>query len=568
MPIHWKPVVRWSCFLACLTLLGVGLYRFEADEPRWTMESSERDIDTPLRFSADGQFVYTSPFGSNHPFWFAMRLTERKNPKEPPPERLRVRELATGLQIAEHPATGALTRRNAFSSDGRYFAAICEWPNVAVDDAQHFLCLVDMQSHEERRSPLPPELDDADICFSPCGQYLVIGFQRENGVVQIYECATGQLLEAICNAQLLEYAMFADGKLLYGANGEADQNHIIHLWNLRDNKLAGTLDTGKERFWAKLQGERLVVYANPPATFRTWNVRTMRIESEWKSELENAYLADFVQVGDRWHALLRHDWTTYETWDIQSGTRGGTCKFPDHGYGNVYAPDGRWWAMYSPIHRNPFGGRQHRAIPLRMSELPSLKTAWELNAASHCDIEFTKDSKRVLVIPEDGNAIQIRDSATGEVQQTIAVSDYGNRFNAPTITMTKDRSNVLIVQTSGWHANDEAPIWRRLLQWLRPDPNAVSGSRDLVIVYDLDTNRERIRLRGWNISDALLSEDGASLVTTHRNDELRSMRCWDIGATKPMRWPFGLPAVLGVGLWGFSRGIGRWRRRRENEKAA
>jgi hypothetical protein len=203
-----------------------------------------------------------------------------------------------------------------------------------------------------------------------------------------------------------------------------------------------------------------------------------------------------------------------------------------------------------------------------MSELPSLKTAWQLNTASECDVEFTRDSKHVLVVPSDGDVIQLRDCATGKVQQTIAVDDYRSSFATPTITLTKDRSKVLIVQRSGWGANEDAPIWRRLLHWLRLGPEVASASRDLVIVYDLDTNREQIRLRGQNVADALLSEDGATLVTTHRDDEVRSMHCWDLGATKPLRWPLGVSAALGIGLWGVAKTFTRWRQRRGSGKSA
>jgi WD40 repeat protein len=192
-----------------------------------------------------------------------------------------------------------------------------------------------------------------------------------------------------------------------------------------------------------------------------------------------------------------------------------------------------------------------------LHELPTLKPLWELDSTQRYRAIFTKEGDRIIVAANRDPAVQIRDCATGKVRQTIIAGVAGTN-NA--LALSKDGRHLLIQHTDDANAHG---IWHRLLAWTSINLDRFEPAhRDVTIVYDVDANRERLRLRGWNVYDALLSEDGATLVTTHDEGGGRVMRCWDVGATKPWRWPLAVPPLVGAALWGMAKGVARWRQRR------
>jgi hypothetical protein len=107
---------------------------------------------------------------------------------------------------------------------------------------------------------------------------------------------------------------------------------------------------------------------------------------------------------------------------------------------------------------------------------------------------------------------------------------------------------------------NQEPWWKQALRWIHVDPNRWEPEhRDETIVFDTESNRDALRLYGWNIAEALLSADGRTLITAHDVDDDRVLRCWAVGGWKPLRWPIGVPA--GVGLLLFATAKARRRRR-------
>ena len=68
-----------------------------------------------------------------------------------------------------------------------------------------------------------------------------------------------------------------------------------------------------------------------------------------------------------------------------------------------------------------------------------------------------------------------------------------------------------------------------------------------------------MRLQGWNVSGALLTNDGGTLITIHQEMNGRTLRGWDVGGSKPMRWAFGIPVGVGVLLLALVKGYRRVR---------
>jgi len=575
MTIPWKRALRWSLFLGCLTLLGVGIYRFEAHEPRWTVEGGDTAIDSPLRISADGMSVYTSPFKPprNHSVW--IWDFETPTPGAPPPRLFRIWDLATGTSRSAHPARGQLTANSEFSKDGRYFAGVCGWPQMTMEGSVRFVCLVDLQTGEEHALPLPCWLDDAPIHFSPCGQYLIVGLTEQEGPVQIYECATGQMLDEIYCWGLVWHAVFSEGCLLYVDKEDGEQRRL-KLWNLRERKVAATLADLPEETVVRMIDHFLVIQDNMSGQCRTWNLRTRKVEATWQSTLSHASLGDLVRVGEIRCAFVTGsaDKTDrLETWDIHTGQRIAADKHPGWGGTELRDPSGRFWARYSPPQQMwGFSSMSLRRGPpngFQMMERPSLKKLWGLDATQLYTSTFTHDGNRIIVAPSAGDRVFIRDSASGNVQQSIVVNEIRGVFNDLNLTVHSDSKHLLIQQSAsignGLDAN--MPIWRRVLQWVRLNRDDESNARDLLIVHNLETGRECLRLRGWNVEIAALSDDGTTLVTSHaEQDGPRVLRFWDVGATKPLRWPIAIPATLGVMLWGLAKGVARWRKRRAGER--
>jgi hypothetical protein len=84
----------------------------------------------------------------------------------------------------------------------------------------------------------------------------------------------------------------------------------------------------------------------------------------------------------------------------------------------------------------------------------------------------------------------------------------------------------------------------------------VARENDLVAVYDTDALCTRFSLHDLGATDAVISDDGRFVATSHRHAEPILIRCWDTHAWKPLHWAVGVPAGVGaiVLLFGWWRG--------------
>jgi len=564
MAIPWKRVIRWAGFLGCLILLGVGIYRFEAEEPRWRVQSA---MDAPLHFSADGRWFYTSPFGS----WqsgSAFTAWAVMAPNGESASRFQKWNAATGQCEGQYPKEGRATGTSAFSTDGRYFAVVCTYTKIPPSGEERFVCLVDLQSGDEKQLPIPCPLNDGGVAFSPCGRYFVLGVVNQFSLLQIYASATGELVdERWCNG-LVGGVTFTSDYLLYSECDEGEPCAIV-LWSLRERKIAATLASTKGNGVVSADGKFLVASGDKESSWIAWNLRTHKVESTWNAENRILRSSQVDVMGDRHLACFVTYWYpswNVEAWDIGTGKRIGTSECDGQPSKFMISCDGRFMAAYtSPLQLgSTLWNLRPESVKLRALQLPTLKKSWGMDDLQSKAVDFTKDGQRIIVVPMEGSAIQIRDVATGVVQQTISVDPNSN--DDVRLSMTPDGKHLCIqcARSVGLWAYSEPSIWRRLLQWVRLERDENDARRrDGTIVYDLESNRERMRLRDWRTTNALLSDDGTTLITTHDDGgRNRMMCCWDVGSAKPLRWPIAIPAVFGMLLWGLAKRVECWRKRR------
>ena len=181
------------------------------------------------------------------------------------------------------------------------------------------------------------------------------------------------------------------------------------------------------------------------------------------------------------------------------------------------------------------------------------------------DFKFSGDCRTIAYVPLEMDRVKVLDAATGAVRYEIRTT--GEKPTAKHTTLTPDGRHLLVSQNPagawpdvGLPAPD--PLWKRALRWLNINPDRFGPKyHDEVMVHDLQSGHE-FRPIGWNVSDALLSDDGRTLATTHDEDDGRVLRCWDVDGWKPLRWALGVPTGCGLLFLGFEKCWRRWRKRR------
>jgi len=545
MTIPWKRALRWSLLLGGLTLLGVGVYRFEAHEPRWVvMDSAYSPIGEYLRYSADGKSLYTIQ-------------SKRKRSDPNPAGNLQIWNLADGKAFDKYPRSGRTVNAQDFSRDGRYYAAMCESHSPSSTGAKQFICLVELNSKSERQIAFSHKLKDSFVEFSPCCHYFVVGGGES---VLIYECATGDLIADLSRDELLQRPFFTEDYLILAARDDDDCAQI-KLWNLRDRRFAATLANVGHRF--HVRGRFLIAEGAEDQSLTAWSLNSHKVTKTWKSQENGRHLID---ISGSLALFSGRDDTAefFEVRDLETGAQRSRNEDVVHDSWKSISPNSAYLAVYENLVEGR-GGKLIAVRPtrLRMLDFPSLKERWNVDEVLHPFpfSDFIQDSDWVITVPSGKNELQIRDCATGTVIQTIHLGSGGMEFGKLNVSAT---NKLILIRdreiTRLWDDNIESNTWKRALQWLHLDSD---NPGDLTIVHDIESKLDLLRLRDWNVESAELSNDGTTLVTTHiEKDRTRIMRCWDVGATKPMRWPIAIPATLGVMLWGLAKGVARWRKRR------
>jgi len=379
----------------------------------------------------------------------------------------------------------------------------------------------------------------------------------------VYDAATGRQIADRPTLSLISDGLVAEDCLVHLAPGNE-----IEIWSLTEKKGVGTLEHADNTARLSPDGRYLLAQRRAPdeqpGKWRIWDLRARKRTAEFLLEFDITSvvfspLRDemIVRVGPRFHLIERRSLATGERLADLNDTRlGGTL---------AYSPDGRLLiAADAPVRQ--MGGWVVPTRGLRVLDATTLKEMWNDGQTQASSCIFTPDSKRILQVFDAGNDVRVLDSATGAVLATVALPP---NQTARLPALTPDGRSFVV----HWNRHDvvmvwfflmvQDPWWKKAIRWTGIDPERFdSSNRDHAVVYDLENDRESLRLVGWNVSDALLSDDGNTLITLHEEEGDRVMRSWDVHAWKPLRWAVGVPIGVGVGLIVVAKCWARWRKRK------
>lgn len=531
---------------AFLIALGAGIYQITPPSP--TCEINTPPNGVPFFFADTGRRLITR----SQAILF--------------PGPLNIWDTRTGERIASYTKVDDAIPFTAFSRDGRYLAAeIHREVRVTVNHIERLdgIILIDTLAGAERVIPLEEnENRHGHLQFSPDGNFLARVSLFDTKGLRIFEIASGAPIAATESSGLAANQDPGCDVLLHYPNNREFGG--VEAWSWHTRRPLGLLEhAGTEsvqspdgRFYV---AERMPAEGKQFGRWGVWNLQTLRLEGEFKSDDMRPGLRTISGDGRWLAASCRGEKGNYlELRELPRGRLVATC--PVHlVVAMKFSPDGRFLLVEGV----------HPEATQTMLETPSLNALWQQDRPGNrgawggvrvIDSLFSRDSNTLFTDDRNDPDVICLDTMTGKPRSTV-------RLNAKPMTgqlnleMTPDRRSLLVIQTAG---EALAPgLLARMLEWLPQRWQRVT-SNDTVVVLDADTCSEHFRLVGWNTTSALLSDDGGTLVTVHDEETGRILRCWDVKAWKPLRWAVGVPAGMGplvVGLiW--------WRRRRHRIKPA
>jgi hypothetical protein len=110
--------------------------------------------------------------------------------------------------------------------------------------------------------------------------------------------------------------------------------------------------------------------------------------------------------------------------------------------------------------------------------------------------------------------------------------------------VTRDRRHLLVREMNPGLQAYQPNFVERWLGWLtgRVPMNTL---QDVVTVLEANTGRELVRMEHEQTEYAIISDDGSTLVTAHRDlDGAMTLRVWDVPLRRSWKWIIGIPATL------------------------
>jgi hypothetical protein len=554
--------LRWSLFVAALIALGVGIYQFQPPEPVWTAKLERRAQEgnwgrwaiLPAHFSPDGRHLYTATaevFRHAHqlrgvgPTW----------------------NVADGSRRATFNSQGQSLDVGTFSKDRRYVIEAFE-----STDGRSSLHLVNLQSGVDRILPIQGR--PYRIHFSGRSDVFAV-FLEPSFSVRIYETATGQLIDERESAGPLDDEPFCGDTFVHKLISFTDGDTVlfpIECWSLQSRKPI--------RAW---RFKRLPVYVSPEGGFllannfpgdgkpddewRLWNLRTGDGPFHVRNEIPSPFLRWF---GDKELSLSawKDDKWVHEFHDLSSMRRVADLRTPGAGNFFVRSPDGRLIVAFGEpnLHWRRQGFDSGIDVPVQFFDAESHQEIAALGC-SRCLQQplFTHDSARLIFWPHVTAAVRVFDVKSRTELPTIRLPRvaHSNLWSRSQLSLTPDSRYLLVHDRHNEDADKPKPILHKALQWFGVDAARLWPQfNDFTIVFDLESNSERFRLRGWNASHPVLSDDGNTMVTWHETEEEDHMRCWAVNGFKPLRWSIGVPTGLAMMGALFSG----WRRQRKGKE--
>jgi RNA polymerase sigma factor (sigma-70 family) len=454
--------------------------------------------------------------------------------------KLRVQEVATGVELLRQKFPGDIASSLAVSPDGSTLA-VSSGPNT------HKLYLWKWQGAEEPRQVKVPWYRGRALAFSPDGR-LLADCSDIDPSLRVWEAASGRLLHKLelpDHGHYYHYhlAFSPDGKVL-AASGSHNHRGAVHLWDPTTGKFLKRLEIGAGALAFSPDGSLLVAGA------RVWDFKASKELSAnpeaARGAIERAVAGNGVVVtasGDNTIRLwdpatgkqrlcLTHDgWIrdvalspdgtllasnclddTVCLWDVASGRK--IYRLAGHGEMGGrravgFTPDGKaFLAWGDDMYLRQWDVRTGKAVSEYAIRPSGIEVAGEDDEPSKREMlrgidegRFTPDGKHLVL--RAGKNFFVMDTATGKELRKFP----GEGSMAIGLAISPDGKRVL---ASGWGESVRIPLPGGGTRFMAAKSHPVGW-------YDLTTGKQRGRI--------LLPEQGAGPVAFAPSGKLFAVAC-------------------------------------------
>ena len=452
------------------------------------------------------------------------------------------------------------------TSSFRYMAACDDQPDAGPFDNDFHL--VDLQAKNEVRLPLK---GNPNYRFSPQETFVLVseGTEKGNKIFHLMKTATGKVAKTFQGSVF--HTFVPDESLILHEAQNGDERDLC-IWSTRLQKVVHTLPKVSGGVTVSPDGRTVAAIMADALIFldlRTFETRRFRprtgmgLESTMIFAPDGGTLALFLE---KWAFVLQKQ--GIEFWDVASGKQrhGDFDSLKNWGWdsGNfndwgsqfcfvAFSPDSTFFALAA---QTPDGPR------LGVWDVSSATLLWvEEPIDAYLGLAFTADSRFLIADPER-NAAEIRYARTGERHRRFEAGYSPHRhLGTPRCEFTKDLHFITIRS----EITRQPHILEKLLGDWWPKGKA---NLQHVQVAETTTGRELARLASDTLEEALLSENGQTLVTKHQVNGKYLVRVWDLPLRPPLLLVIGIPLGLGLMVLLFSRWRARRRRRGEVARLA
>ena len=581
----WKRGIGGTLFIGVLTGVGCGIYHFQPHEPIWAAplglyedpEGATLRVQ-PRCFSADGKRIFGIQEGGP-----LQRLAAKKAEHQPD---LHIWDARTGAEIQAAPQGCNRVRRSAFSPSRRFYAGVY----VGADPKglrfeKSFLWLTDLESGKEHTIDAPlHNIVTMGFCKSEECLAVVVAITDHMIRVFLFDTGTGRKIDSRFGIDWwtihYENEIFCGERLIYPIDGVPGAESL-EIWDARERKVTGvityppTSTTSFSPDGRYLIAQRFADAKKSIGAWDIWDLHTCKQMAQFNTKvaqmdrlngapqlleasvpIQHLFSPDgqtLVLLGkfDNRHAI---EWRELSTGRLLDVAPIGLQERL------LFSPDGRRLIAFIPYTRRPQLNQAESMPDIRLYDAETRKLLWKGDGESpDYRISFTTDSLYWIVSSD-----QLDDLAIHESSRLDAHND-------PIVRLQKfgrvDRGHHCAQQSCRIGASGRPPLERSFAR-----RNSVAA------VHEVDRARacagERpgyARLRSGHgprvhppdgdvdLAEALISDDGDTLVTVHHESGAYIMRCWDLAGWKPLRWAIGIPAGAGLAILLLTWWIGRRR---------
>jgi hypothetical protein len=525
MAAKLRRVLGIGSLAAFLVGIGVALHHFLPPRPLWRVEANEKFGG----FVNGGEnfFTYLSPDDTESEYG-----------------PIRLRETKSGAAVATFWRDKRVLNREAMVAGDRYFAAITEPGAVHVIDFR-----------DRRELSLPADGVNSRYApdLSPNGSLLsvhLVDFDAP-GRTLLFELPSGKPLQF---SESLTSTWFSpSGRYLVYETPKGKR-----VWDCHARQHVEGCDGGT---WALFSADdrRLALWRDrtddESERIMLWDLEARRLIAEIPADV--SWLSTAFSPDGRWiiTKVTGFDRSTIiEFWDTNTGqvrgryaSRRPSCSIYFGRDSDCVLVDERespWRQAGDPPHR----------ITLTCLELPGAKVRWQRpDGWSDTEIgfsaDFSRDGRSVRLYNLLGATWEFLDSRTGETRNSVLVHPVPERDDQFCVeSASADRRRLLAgVQ---FFDPEDSEIMERVRGWL----GLASHRYTVTVVIDGDTSGEIVRLETAGDSRSHLTPDGELFVMrteVNRGEERVSyLEAWPIPLSRPWAWIIGIPAWLGVLLFG------------------